>query len=46
MKSKVYTDNTNALLELKQKIAEEIHEITPYVLGRVMENTEEDALLV
>ena len=46
LKSKVYTDELNTLLELKQKITGEIHEITPDVLGRVMENTEEDALLL
>ena len=46
LKSKVYTDKPNALLELELKITEEIHEITPDVLGKVMENTEEDALLL
>ena len=49
LKSKIYvedTDKPNALLELKQKIAKEINELTTDVLGRCMEYTEEDALLL
>ena len=39
LKSKVYIGKPNTFLELKPKITEEIHEITPDVFGRVMENT-------
>ena len=35
LKSKVYTDRPNTLLELQQKITEEIHEINQDVLGRL-----------